>query len=240
MIAAHDPGIGIARSGNFRNHIVHLLDVPIRLHYQVHFRRPRANMIWNRQRSTPLLRRQRPGNGGQQRLGVAIRNGQHRNLGDARRFIGWYPPRIFIFAVGRSGIAGIVRGKIHHAAALHAVGVAQPAGGKYIAQKIAIIARIGIDDAAHRAVLGRHLRLYAAPGISITGDHNRTLYGNAQPLQALVVIRQAVIHIDQRRGNVAINRIGVVSRQLLALLIGGRVARHRRLLQLGDEMRRRY
>ena len=74
MIAAHDPAIGIARSGNFCNHIVHLLDVPIRLHYQVHFRRPRANMIWNRQRSTPLLRRQRPGNGGQQRLGVAIRN----------------------------------------------------------------------------------------------------------------------------------------------------------------------
>jgi hypothetical protein len=68
-------------------------------------------------------------------------------------------------------------------------------------------------------------------------DHDRAFHRNAHPLQLLVVFRNSVIHKDQRRCNVAINRICVVGWQLLALLAGSWILRNRRLLQLRDKFR---
>ena len=97
--------------------------------------------------------------------------------------------------------------------------------------------RIGIDEAADRAVLGRDLGLDAAPGIAVARDDDRALDRDAHALELLVVVRDAVVDVDQRRGDVAVDRVGVVGGQLLGLLVGGGIDGQRRLLQLGGELR---
>ena len=53
----------------------------------------------------------------------------------------------------------------------------------------------------------------------------------------LVVIRGAVVDVNQRRGDVAVGRVGVVSGKLFRLLVRGRIDGQRRLLQFGREFR---
>ena len=52
---------------------------------------------------------------------------------------------------------------IHHASPLHAVFVTHGAFGKDLILEISVIARIGVDNAAHGAMLGRHLGFDPAP-----------------------------------------------------------------------------
>ncbi|HEX7952590.1 MAG TPA: hypothetical protein VF523_05895, partial [Burkholderiales bacterium] len=58
-------------------------------------------------------------------------------------------------------------------------------------------------------------------------------------VQLVIVIAHSVIHIHQRRCDVSIGGVGVVSGKLFRLLIRGRVLWNRRLLQPGDESGRR-
>ncbi len=76
---------------------------------------------------------------------------------------------------GGERIAGAVRGEIHHAAALHAVGRAHGAFGEYVIVGVAVVSRIGVNEAADGAVLGGDFGLDAAPGIAILGDDDRAL-----------------------------------------------------------------
>ncbi len=161
--------------------------------------------------------------------------GKHGNFGDG----------LYIFQVetlcvfrgadsGRERIAGIER-HIHHAAALYAVAWAPGAVGENVALSVAVVCRIGVDEAADRAMLGRNFGLDAAPGISIARDGNRSLDRDAHARQLLVVIRSAVVDVHQRRGNIAVTRVGVVGGKLFRLLVGGGIDGQRRLLQLGGE-----
>ena len=118
---------------------------------------------------------------------------------------------------GRQRVAGINR-HVHDAAALHAVlGTAGPCG-KDFALEVAVVVRVGIDEAADGAVLGRHLGLDAAPRTAVARDHDGALDGDAQAVELLVVVGHAVVDVDQRRGDVAIDRVGVVGGQLLVVL----------------------
>ena len=124
---------------------------------------------------------------------------------------------------------------VHHAAALYAVARAPRAVGENVALRVAVVGGIGIDEASDRAVLGGDFGLDAAPGISVTRDHDCALDRNSHALQFLVVIRSAVVDVHQRRGDVAVGRIGVVGGQLFSLLIGCGIDGQRRLLQFGGE-----
>ena len=125
---------------------------------------------------------------------------------------------------GRERVAGIDR-HVHDAAALHAVAIAPGALREHLAHEVAVVVRIGVDDAAHRAVFGGHLRLDAAPGPAVARDHDRALDGNAQAFELLVVVRNAVVHVDERRGDVAVDGVGVVGGKLLVVLVRGGVLR---------------
>ena len=70
--------------------------------------------------------------------------------------------------------------------------------------------RIGIDKAANSAVLGRNFRFDAAPGEAVTCQRNGALHRDTHTVQFFVVFRAAVVDIDYRRGDVAIDRVGVV------------------------------
>src|SRR5262245_66501710 len=89
-------------------------------------------------------------------------------------------------------------------------------------------------------MFSRDLRLDAAPGISVTRNYDLVFYGDAQPIELLIVARQTVVYVDQVGGYVAVDRVSVVGRQLLTLLVGSWIASHRRLLQLGNVFCRRH
>ncbi len=56
-------------------------------------------------------------------------------------------------------------------------------------------------------------------------------------LEYFVVLGDAVIHVDERRGDIAVGGIRVVGGKLLGLLIRGGICGQRGLLQLGGEVR---
>ena len=88
-------------------------------------------------------------------------------------------------------------------------------------------------------MLGRDLGLDAAPRPAITRDYDGTLHGHSQAVEPLVVFGHAVVDIDQRRRDIAIDRVGVVGGQLLVVLAGGGIASYGRLGELGRETLRR-
>ena len=84
MIAADHPFLGELRAGNSGDHVVDFLHVPIKIHLQMNFRFAGTHVIGNRQPAAPFLRRHRSLQRGQQRLRVAVGNGQVGNLGETR------------------------------------------------------------------------------------------------------------------------------------------------------------
>ena len=113
------------------------------------------------------------------------------------------------------------------------------ARGVGVALRVAVLAGIGIDDAAHRAALGRHLGLDAAPRAAVAGDHDLSLHVHAAQRELVVVGGDAVVHVDQLAGGVAVRGVRVVGGELLVLLARGAVAGDGGLVEAGREARGR-
>ena len=98
----------------------------------------------------------------EERQGVGVRNRQHWNFRDRLGVFNGETFRARNRADARSErIAGIVG--VHDAAALDAVFRPPAAGWIIVAVEKAVLSRVGVDDAADRAVLGCNLGLDAAP-----------------------------------------------------------------------------
>ena len=175
----------------------------------------------------------------QQRLRIAIRDGQHGNLRQRGRILQRESFCIGCRAdPGSEWIAGIQR-RIQYAAALHSLCGRIGPFGKDVVHGIAIVGGIGVNDAADRAVLGSQLRLDAAPDFAVARNDDRALYRDAIAGQLLVILDHTIVHINQRRGHIAIRRVGVIRGQLFVFLIACRIAGNRRFLQFGVKLRRR-
>src|SRR5438874_11109449 len=163
VVAADHPFVRRGRAGNACDHVVQRLQAPVGLDAQVHFGGSGADVIGDAKPAAPLLRRHGPAQGGEQRLRVAVRNGQYGNLGDGRRLAHLQPLRVLGGAhTGRERVAGVER-HVHHAATLHTVLGAPRTLRVHGALREAVVPGIGVEDAAHRAVLGRDVGLDAAP-----------------------------------------------------------------------------
>src|SRR6185503_12573328 len=77
------------------------------------------------------------------------------------------------------------------------------------------IFRIGIDQAANRAVLVSDFGLYAAPASAIARDDYFALHVNAHLLKLVVVGGHAVVDVYKLARYIAIARISVESRKLV-------------------------
>ena len=221
-----------------RDDVVDRLDVPVRPHHEVDLRRARADVVGDGEGAAPRLRRHRAAERREQRLGVAVRNRQHRDLRDDRDVLQREALGVLGGAdAGRQRVADVVG--VHDAAALHALARAERAVGERRALEVAVVAGVGVDQAPDRAVLGGDLGLDAAPGVAVARDHDRALDRDPQALQAVVVVGHAVVDVDERSRHVAVGRVRVVGRKLLLRLPGGRVRRDGRLLQRRDEPGRR-
>ena len=162
-------------------------------------------------------RRTRMGNTG---IFVSVGACTHgESLGILRRAHAW-----------RERIAG-VRRHVCDTAALHALRRTHRSLGEHGPAPVAIVGRIGVDEAADRAVLRRDLGLDAAPRAAVLRDHDRALHGDAAPLELLVVGGYTVVDEHQRTGDVAVNGIGVVRGELFGVLRGRWIACDGRFLQ---------
>ena len=88
-------------------------------------------------------------------------------------------------------------------------------------------------------MLGCDFRLDAAPGVAVARDDDGAPDRNAAAIEILVVLRPSVVDVDDRAGDVAVDRVRVERRQLLVLLGRCRVLGHCRLFEFQRERRRR-
>ena len=155
---------GYVEPGSRRDDVVERLRVPVERDLQVHLRRARAEAIGDRQRAAPVGRRDRPVERGEQRLRVAVRDRQHRNLRQRRRVAerraAWRrASRRRRASADRRDSVGM---SITLPRCTPSLGRIGPSGNTS-SDDVAVVARIGVDQAADRAVLGGDLRLDAAP-----------------------------------------------------------------------------
>src|SRR6266436_427419 len=219
VVAANHPLIRKSGTLNFSDDVVDGLDGPVRFHFEMNFRRARAYVVGHAEATAPLCRSHAAVQRREQRLRVGIRNRQNRNLGDRGGFFDLQALGVFRGAnARRERVAWIVR-HVRNAAPLNSIGRAEGAGGKCLSLIKSVFVRIGEYEAADSAVFGSNLGLDAAPGVVVTGDDDLALHGNTHAVELLVVFGNSVVDLDERGGDVAVDRVGVVSGELLGLLI---------------------
>ena len=231
MIPAQHPLVGEGRAGNFCDHVVNGFGAPVGFHLQMHFCVARADVVGDAQATAPLRRRDTAGQSFKQGLRIGIGNRQDRNFCNGGGIFDLQALGIFRRAYARrQRITGIKR-HVRNAAALHAILGAPRAFGKGVALHKSIFMRVGINQATDGAMFGGHFWLDAAPRMKITGDHDLALHGNTHAIELFVILGNSVVHVHERRGNVAVLRIGVVGRKLFGLLAGGWIIRQRGFLE---------
>ena len=170
----------------------------------MHDGRARADVIGDRQCAAPVGGATWPSKRREEHLGVGIGDGQRGNLQDGGCLGDLQPLGVLGRADARGQrIAGIER-HVGDRSALDPMGRAHRAGRIGFIDRIAVIGRIGIDDAADRAMLLREFGLQPAPALAVAGDDDLALDADAEPLQRLVVVLHSVIDVDQAGGNVAV------------------------------------
>jgi len=105
----------------------------------------------------------------------------------------------------------------------------------HLVDGVAVIGRVRVDQATDGAMLGGDFRFDAAPRIAVSREDDRALDRNAAAIEIVIVLRPAVVDVDDWPGHIAIDRVGVERRQLLVLLRRGRILRNRRLLEFQRE-----
>src|SRR5207237_8700301 len=114
---------------------------------------------------------------------------------------------------GSLRIAGM-DGDLHHAASLHSVLGAEGAAGVNVAGEVAVLPRIGIDQAGDGAILVGDFGLHAAPARSVAREDDLPLDVDSALLEIRIVIGDAIVDVDQRSGDVARVGVGVVGGKL--------------------------
>ena len=105
---------------------------------------------------------------------------------------------------------------VHDAAALRAQLGPVRAVRIDVPREVAVVSRIGIDQAADGAVLVGDLRLDAAPAGAVAREHDLALHADAELFQPLEIRGHAVIHVHDLTGDITVTRVGVVERRLIA------------------------
>ena len=238
VIAANDPFVRPLAAAQPGDDVARRHHVPVELQLEVDTRRARSDVIGNRQRSAPFLRRYGTRYRTQQRESIPVgdrQNGDLRQGGDV--FAVQTPGRGSRADAGSERIAGILR-HVHDRAALRAAVIAEGSLRVDVALEVAIVVRVGVDEATDGAVFGRNLRLDAAPRTAVAGDDDLSFDVDPAAPQLLVVFRYSEIHVDQITGHIAVDGVGVECRKLLTGLTRGQVLLQRCFGERGCEMLR--
>src|SRR5260370_31116874 len=126
-------------------------------------RRTGPYMVGDRQRAPPASRSDRTSQRRQERLRWGVGNRQRRDFGDGLGLADGQPFCAFGGSnAGRQRVSGIDR-HVHHAAALYTIPWPPGTLRKHLTLVVAILVRIGINDAAYSARLVRDFGLDGPP-----------------------------------------------------------------------------
>ena len=213
MAADHNPFIWPPTAADHADGVPDLMEgasATLGLHVHPRARRPRPDVIMERQPALPALRHGRSGHRLEEAARVPVTHRDDRNLGDVERIFGKASRPFDGRPAGRGGIAVAV----HHAAALDPVRVAHRPLGVHVAPEVAVVLRIGIHDEPHRAALLRLARLDAAEGPAVAGDRDLACHTDAEGIECLVVFDEAVVDVDDVRRRVTVPGVAVEGRDL--------------------------
>ena len=242
VIAAHDPFVGVLRALQRRDDVVQRLERPVRLDREVDLDAVvAADVVGDGQPALKAVGRGRTGERGEQLRRVAIGHRQRRDFEDRGRRCTRQPPGHAGDRAhsGRRRIAGVGR-HVGDRAALDAERRARAALGVNVAVAVAVLLRIGIDDAADRAMLLRQLGLEAAPPGTVAGDGDLALHVDPAPGERLIVGGKAVVDVNQRCGDVAVALEGDIRRERVLRVAAGRILWDRRFLPAQHDALRRH
>ena len=82
-----------------------------------------------------------------------------------------------------------------------------------ISPEVAVVPGIGVENRSQRTVLVGDLRLDPSPRAPVPGDDDLVTDVDPSPVELLVVVGCAVVHIDQLAGHVSVRGVGVVCGQ---------------------------
>ena len=199
----------------------------------MHLCRAGAYVVGERQGAPPGRRRHLSAQGGQQRLGIFIRDRQNRYFGKGWSVLAGEPLGPFNRSVTRCERVTGVEGHIEYRAPLYAILILECAFGIHIPLKIAVFSGVGIDDTADGALFCRHLGLDAPPGTIVTGDDDFSFHIYAQFFQFLVIGRNAEVDEHQFRSDISVDGEAIVRGQHFIRLSTVGIAGHRWFLQSG-------
>ena len=163
VVAPHNPLVRKLRPLQRGDHIVRGLQAPFEFQLEVHSGRAGADVVGDGQGAPPGRRGNRPLQCPQQGLGIGIGNRQHRNLGNGRRSFPLEPLCIFSGRIARGKHVAGVKGHVHDRAPLYAGRVLEGPFRVHVALVVAVIFRVGINDAANGPFFGSQLGLDAPP-----------------------------------------------------------------------------
>ena len=83
------------------------------------------------------------------------------------------------------------------------------------------------------------LRLEAAPAAAVTCDHDPAFHADAVAVEFFIVVRHALVGIDQIAGHVTVRAVHEVGRQCILCPARRAIAVHRGFVQARGELRRR-
>ncbi len=204
MIAVDDPLIRRERARNACDDVVEWPRFPFEFERESNARRAGTYVICDRQRAAPRFGRHRTIEGAKERKRVLIAYRQYRNALDRLCFADRQPARAGLRPPARRERIARMDRHVHDAAALHAVPRTHRSVRIYISHPVAVIARIGVENGADRAMLGGQLGLDAAPRTSVLGDHDLAFDADTEAVEHPVVVRDAVVDEDQLTGDVTV------------------------------------
>src|SRR6185312_1562880 len=239
VISTNHPFVRRRASAQLADHIVDRLHVPVGFHHEMDSRRPGSNLVGDWERTTPAVRRNVTANGREQWLRITVRDGKHGDLREHLHVLECETLCILRSADTRSQRITRIRRHVHHTATLDAVCGTHRSFGKDVTIVVNVIAGIGIDQTADRAVLRGDFRLDASPRLAVTRDDDRTLDRYTAPCELIVVRRNSIIDVDERTRDVAVDRVCVIRRKLFRRLGRRRVSLYRWFLEFRGEARRR-
>ena len=170
MVAVNDPLVGELPSLELCNDVIDRLELPIEREFQADAGGPRSDVIREREAAPSTGWCNRSVQRLEQGLGVGIRDREHRDLGEGWRVRTVDARRVFCRA--GEGCERITWEKRHvtNRPSLHAAAHPICAVWIHISPTVPVILWVRVDDAADRALLGRHFRLDTAPGASVACD----------------------------------------------------------------------
>ena len=210
VVPADDPLVRIGGALHDGDHVVDRLQAPVGRDREVRLRRPRSDVVGERQGAPPARRGHGALERGEKRLRIPVGDRDHRNLEEGLCIADRKALRILRGSHARGQRVARILRDVGHRAALDPVLGAIAALRVDVSRPVSVLVRVGVDDAPDRAVLLRQLGLEPAPALAVARDRDLSADVEPAPIELGIILGSPEIHIDQVRGDIAVRTVDIV------------------------------